>query len=290
MTDTPNVPPTPNGESAEAEERSTRRWPMIAGIVVIVAALIAALFLFTDDDDETSDPVATSATTDIDQTTTPTDTTAPTTEPPATTETTATTEVVETTAPTTDAPPVPDDAVRTALWPWVDTDVRYVDPVEAATGFATDFLLFDEPIVGDFMAGDSRSGEVEVQSFVDGPITVVFVRQLTDDDSWWILGAASENIVIDEPEALAEVVSPLTVSGTALAFEGTVDVQLRADGNGEPIFEGFVTASGGPEPAPFTESFEFISPNETGGALVMLSLSSEDGSVIEASALRIFYR
>ena len=89
---------------------------------------------------------------------------------------------------------------------------------------------------------------------------------------------------------MAEVTSPLTVSGTALAFEGTVDVQLRADGNGEPIFEGFVTGSGGPEPGPYEETFEYTSPGETGGALVMFSLSSEDGSVIEASALRIFYR
>jgi hypothetical protein len=284
MTDTPDDPDPTNGGSAE-DGIATPRWPMIAGIVVIVAALIAALFVFTaDDDDETSDPVPTSATTDVDPTTSSTEPST-TTEPPTTT-----TEVIETTAPTTtEGAPVPDDAARTAMWPWVETDTRYGDPVEAATGFASDFLGFDEPVVGDFMAGDSRSGEVEVRSFADGPVTVVFVRQLTDDDSWWILGAASENIVIDEPDALAEVESPLTVSGAALAFEGTVDVQLRADGNGEPIFEGFVTASGGAEPGPFTESFEFVGPNETGGALVMLSLSPEDGSVIEASALRIFY-
>jgi hypothetical protein len=288
MTDTPNVPATPQG--APAEESATPRWPLIAGIVVVVAVLLAALFLFTGDDDETSDPVPTSATTDVDQTTLPGDTTVPTTEPPATTATPTTPDVVETTEPaTTPAPPAPGDAVRSALWPWDVTDTRYDDPVEAAAGFATDFLGFDEPIVGEFMAGDSRSGEVEIQAFTDGPVTVVFVRQLTDDDSWWILGAASENIVIDEPDALAEVASPLVVSGSALAFEGTVDVQLRADGNGEPIFEGFVTASGGPEPGPFSETFEFTTPDETGGALVMLSLSSEDGSVIEASALRIFY-
>jgi hypothetical protein len=288
MTDTPNVPTTPDDGSVE--DRATPRWPMIAGIVVIVAALIAALFLFIGNDDETSDPVP-GATTDVERTTAPADTTAQTTEPPATTETSATTEVVDTTVPaTTKVPPGSDDAVSTALWPWVETDTRYTDPVEAATGFATDFLGFDEPIVGEFMAGDSRSGEVTVQSFADGPTTIVFVRQLTFDASWWILGAASENIVIDEPDALAEVVSPLTVAGTALAFEGTVEVQLRADRNGEPIFEGFVTASGGPGPGPFTETFEFSAPEETGGALVMLSLSAEDGSVIEASALRIFYR
>jgi hypothetical protein len=157
-------------------------------------------------------------------------------------------------------------------------------------GFATDYLGFVDPIAGEFMAGDNRSGEVEIRSVETGPATVVFVRQLTADDSWWILGAVSENITIDEPEALAQVTSPLTVAGTALAFEGTVDVQLRADGNGEPIFEGFVTGSGGPEPGPYSETFEFTSPGETGGALVMLSLSSEDGSTLEAVAMRIFYR
>ena len=170
-----------------------------------------------------------------------------------------------------------------------DTDPRYVEPVEAAIGFAADYLGFVDPIAGDFMAGDNRSGEVEIRTFDGGPPTVVFVRQLTADDSWWILGAASGNVTIDEPAALAEVTSPLTVSGTALAFEGTVDVQLRADGNGEPIFEGFVTGSGGPDPGPYAETFEFTSPGQTGGALVMLSLSSEDGSPLEASALRIFY-
>ena len=249
--------------------------------------------LITSDDDETTDSVAT---TEAPATTVASDTTdvAATTESPATTQAPETTEPAATTeAPTTEpsttVAPVPDQ-VRTAIWPWFDTDLRYADPVEAAVGFATDYLGFVDPIAGEFMAGDSRSGEVEIRSFDTGPATVVFVRQLTDDDSWWILGAASENITIDEPEALAEVTSPLTVSGTALAFEGTVDVQLRADGNGEPIFEGFVTGSGGPEPGPYSETFEFTSPGETGGALVMLSLSSEDGSTLEASAMRIFYR
>ena len=139
------------------------------------------------------------------------------------------------------------------------------------------------------MAGDARSGEIQVQASDPGPSTTVLLRQLTDDDSWWVIGAVSENITIDEPETGAEVSSPLTVSGTASAFEGTVDVQLRVDGTDEPILEGFVTGSGGPEPGPYSEIFEFTSPGETGGALVMLSLSPRDGSVVEASALRIFY-
>lgn len=297
MTDTPDTPNTPSpadaAESTEPGGTSTTRWPLIAGAVALIVALVVALLLITsDDDDESSDSAAT---TEAPATTVVSDTTdAPaTTESPATTAAPETTEPATTVAPTTEpattVAPAP-DAVRTAIWPWFETDVRYTDPVEAAVGFATDYLGYVNPIASEFMAGDSRSGEVEIRSFDTGPATVVFVRQLTDDDSWWVLGAASENITIDEPEALAEVASPLTVSGTALAFEGTVDVQLRADGGGEPIFEGFVTGSGGPEPGPYTDTFEFTSPGETGGALVMLSLSAEDGSTLEASAMRIFYR
>ncbi len=267
---------------------------------MLIAALVVALFVITsDDDDETADSVST---TEAPVTTAVTDTTdAPaTTQTPETTDaattteattpptTSPTTEPPSTDAPTTVAPPVPDE-VSTAIWPWFPTDLRYAEPVDAAVGFATDYLGFLDPIASEFMAGDNRSGEVEIRSFENGPATVVFVRQLTADDSWWVLGSVGENIRIDEPAALSEVTSPLTVSGTALAFEGTVDVQLRADGNGEPIFEGFVTGSGGPDAGPFTETFEFTSPGQTGGALVMLSLSPEDGSTVEASAMRIFY-
>lgn len=285
---------TPGATGATGtDDGARRRWPLIAGAVAIIVALVVGLLLITADDDETTDSGATTeapATTVVSDTTEVSATTESpaTTQSPETTEPAATTEV-PTTEPSTTVAPVPDQ-VRTAVWPWFDTDLRYADPIEAAMGFATDYLGFVDPVAGEFMAGDSRSGEVEIRSFGGGPATVVFVRQLTDDDSWWILGAASENITIDEPEAMAEVTSPLTVSGTALAFEGTVDVQLRADGNGEPIFEGFVTGSGGPEPGPYRETFEFTSPGEIGGALVMLSLSSEDGSTLEASAMRIFYR
>ena len=289
MTETPDASgPTTTGGGAST------KWWLIAGAVVLIAALVVGLVLITaDDDDESTDSVATTeptATTVVSDTTDVAATTEPpeTTQAPETTEPVATTEA-PTTEPSTTVAPVPDQ-VRTAIWPWFETDLRYADPVEAAVGFASDYLGFVDPIASEFMAGDSRSGEVEIRSAGTQLTTVVFVRQLTEDDSWWILGAASENITIDEPEALDEVTSPLTVSGTALAFEGTVDVQLRADGNGEPIFEGFVTGSGGPEPGPYSETFEFTSPGETGGALVMLSLSSEDGSTLEASAMRIFYR
>ncbi|HYN31954.1 MAG TPA: Gmad2 immunoglobulin-like domain-containing protein [Ilumatobacteraceae bacterium] len=276
-----SVPDDPNG---------SLRWRLVVGALVILAALIAALVLVTGGDRDDSDSAASTdvATTQGSAITTPDPTVAPDTEP-------STTDVPTTEAPTTDAPTTeapstdPADATRDAVWPWVDTSTRFADPVEAATSFAIDYLGFTDPVVGGFQAGDSRSGEVEITAGGTALTTVVFVRQLTDDDSWWVLGAASENITIDEPTQGTVVSSPLAISGKASAFEGTVDVELRADGNGEPIYVGFVTGSGSPEPGPYEATIEFTSPGPAGGALVLISRSSEDGSVLEASALRIFF-
>jgi hypothetical protein len=264
-------------------------WRVVAVIVVVLIAGVAAFVLLRDDDDST---VITDASTSVVETTsapeTAPDTTEPATTSTPTTDTSPTTAAPTTSPPDTSQPPLP-DPTRDAIWPWVDTETRYVDPVEAATGFAVDVLGFTDPIVGEFLAGDARSGEVEVRASEPGPITTIVVRQLTDDDSWWILAAVSENITVDEPRAGTEVTSPLVVAGTAAAFEGTVDVELRVDGTDEPILSGFVTGSGGPEPGPFSETFEFSDPGSTGGALILWSRSPRDGSVVVASALRIFY-
>jgi hypothetical protein len=264
-----------------AKTEGSPRWPLVVGAVVILGALIMALVLVTGGDDDSETTTEASATT---VTTTPN--TTPTTDPSAT-------EPAPTEAPTTEVPNTdpldPADATRDAIWPWVETPTRFSDPVEAATSFAIDYLAFADPVIGEFQAGDSRSGEVEVAAGPVGPTTVVFVRQLTDDDSWWVLGAASDGLTIGQPAQGEVVSSPLTISGTATAFEGTVDVELRADGNGEPAYVGFVTGSGSAEPGPYDATIEFTSPGSGGGALVLISRSPADDSVVEASALRIFF-
>jgi hypothetical protein len=277
------------------DEAGSRRWPLIAGVLVAIGALVVALVLFTGGDDDTES----AATTDVATSSPVTEPAAATTDAPIDTSTPDTiipdttipgTTTPPTTAPTSTDETIPDDvAARTAIWPWVDTPTRFADPIEAVTSFATDYLGFTDLVVGEYQAGDSRSGEVEIRTGAAQLSTTVFVRQLTADDSWWVLGAAAESIAIDEPEQGAVVESPLAISGTAAAFEGTVDVELRADGNGEPIHVGFVTGGGAPSRAPFSDTIEFTSPGAGGGALVLFSRSSEDGRVLEASALRIFY-
>src|SRR5690606_34132299 len=116
---------------------------------------------------------------------------------------------------------------------------RFDDPVAAARSFAVDFVGFPEPVVGAFLAGDSRSGEVPVQATEQGPVTTVLVRQLADDGSWWVIGSATPNIEVDAPSWLTAIDSPLHLAGRARAFEGTVNVEIRADGQKGPLVQDF---------------------------------------------------
>lgn len=279
------------------DRTSSTRAGVIVGIVVIVAALVGALVLFTSNDDDDAVPAdSTTAQPTTAQPTTVAETASPTTTAttvadtePVTAPTVPSTSDTPTTEPPTTERPI-EGSTRDAIWPWAETATRFTDPVEAATSFAVDYLGFADPVVGEFRAGDARSGEIVLQAGPVGPTTVVFVRQLTDDDSWWVLGAAAENITIEEPNQGATVTSPLNISGAASAFEGTVDVELRVDGSGEAIYEGFVTGSGSPEPGPYTDTVEFDSPGAIGGALVLISRTPQNGSpVLEASARRIFF-
>jgi hypothetical protein len=105
-----------------------------------------------------------------------------------------------TTLPTT-ATTVPTTPVdrSTVVWPFAGSSVRHTDPVEAARAFATTYLRFDAPVVGAFQRGDTRSGEVDVRPTRTGPVTTVIVRQMTADDTWFVLGAATANIEFHEP-------------------------------------------------------------------------------------------
>jgi hypothetical protein len=167
-------------------------------------------------------------------------------------------------------------------------ETTYTEPEIAAREFAL-AIGYSDPVTGEFQAGDSRSGEVELRAADGTPPSIVFVRQLDDRGGWYVIGAATESIEVDTPETLEVVTSPLEVAGSARAFEGTVAVLLTADDQDDPLVESFVTGSGGLELGPFEGSFEFESPDADGGALLFLSRSSEDGSVIEVSALRVFF-
>lgn len=199
-----------------------------------------------------------------------------------TSSTTSTTTTTSTS--TTEAP-----ASAPVVWPPADGSVTYQDPVEAATGFAVDLVGFTDPVVGEFQQGDNRSGEVEVRAAANGPATTVLVRQVGDDDSWSVLGAVTDQIRPTGPESGATVSSPVALSGTSTAFEGTVQVAVHARRSGEPLGTGFVTGGSMGEFGPFEGSLEFASPDTADGSIVYTGLSMEDGRVWEAAVVPVVF-
>ena len=81
-----------------------------------------------------------------------------------------------------------------AVWPFAATAARFTDPLTAAFSFAHDYLGMTQPLLGAFQRGDSRSGEFSLRANATGPVTTVMVRQLTADNTWWVIGAACADI------------------------------------------------------------------------------------------------
>ena len=253
-TDRPtNLPPGGHGGKHRLDPPRRRRWWYAALVAVVALVALATYAVVGGGDDEPDAPT-----------------------PPTT--------VAPTTSPTTT--PAPEVDHTTAIWPAAGDEARFTDPVAAARSFATAFLGFEAPVVGDFLAGDTRSGEVEVRPIADGPVTTVLVRQLTGADTWYVLGSATAAIEITSPDALTTIRSPVTVRGSAHAFEGTVQVEIRQDGTAGPIGAGFVTG-GGDQMRPFEGTVGFDPPTARFGALVLLTRSAENGQVWEAAAIRV---
>ncbi|MGB3411061.1 MAG: Gmad2 immunoglobulin-like domain-containing protein [Microthrixaceae bacterium] len=191
------------------------------------------------------------------------------------------------TAPSTD--PVESQSTvqpEQAVWPFVADGTRFSDPTKLASSFATEYLGFVDPIAGEFQQGDSRSGEVAITTRADGPVTTVLVRQL-DGDDWWVIGATTPNLVIEAPAALASVTSPVTVSGQSTAFEGTINLEVREDGRLDPLAEGFTNGGANGQMGPFSTALNLNEGGSSAGAIIVKTLSAKDGSIDEASVVRV---
>ena len=262
-----SAPPSAAGPGPDGHRRPTTLIVALLVAVVVIVVLVALLVWQRDGRDDT---VTQPATTEVPTTVAPT--TAPTTAPSTTTSIPA---------------PVPGDTAS-AVFPDPSTSLRFDDPVAAARAFAVDFAGFTDPVLGEFMPGDPRSGEVEVRPRADGPATTVIVRRLGADDSWWVLGSATADITLATPAAGDPITSPVVLTGSALAFEGHVDVEVRQDGVRAPVGTGFVTG-GGDVVRPFSGEVGFTAPTSGHGALVLFTTGAEDGRVWQVVVIRVAF-
>jgi hypothetical protein len=186
---------------------------------------------------------------------------APTTSPTTSPTTAATTTVVSTTVAPTVAPPTvaPTTVAPTTVAPtttiagvaqpaiWPAADTVFTTPDAAASDFVQT-VLGVSPLLGEFQAGDSRSGEIAVFSPGDGtPVerSILFLRMLGPSDGWFVIGAANPAVTISTPQTVDEVTAgPVTVGGVARGFESTVLVRAFVAGRVTPLLDEVITAGG----------------------------------------------
>ena len=198
---------------------------------------------------------------------------------PSTTSTIATTSTSKPSARPTDS----------AVWPFVAGTTRYTDPVKAAQDFAVTYLGFVKPVVGPFVQGDSRSGEVDIRANkLATATTTVLVRKLAPDETWWVLGAATTHVRVQSPSWNAPITSPVAVSGQSTAFEATVNVEIRQDGSLNPIGTDFFMGGSNGTMGPFSKAVSFTKPTAKRGAIIFKIPSTDGGGgTLEAGVIRV---
>lgn len=195
--------------------------------------------------------------------------TGPATEPGSTGSSGSTT-TSDTTSPTpsTATPSSPVTLEQPAVWPAADAVAT--SPEAAATAFVENAVGVPARL-GAFMAGDSRSGEIEVQFAGEPGATPVvrgtlMLRMLGPDDGWFVIAGVSDGVTISSPAAAATVpAGPLPVTGSARGFEGAVIVDVLRPGESTPLARQVVQGGSMGDLAPFAATLDLsaATPGET---------------------------
>jgi hypothetical protein len=195
-----------------------------------------------------------------------------------------------TTSPT-DAPTtvVPGEAAPKYIWP-VDPAAAYRTPEAMAAGYVHEFLGLADATVGAYRAGDTSSGEIDVKTSFGTVISTLLARQEVDG-SWHALEAMNPHLVIGNPYKGVTIKSPQKITGSSVAFEGTVHVSLYGyeDWGAAPCgichpFLGTTTLTGyGTELGPYETSISWPPTTAKWGLLMLWTDSARDGSLAEAS-------
>lgn len=140
-----------------------------------------------------------------------------------------------------------DSTIDSPLAVWSSTEPQAGSPQGAATA-AVEALIGVTPFLGDFMAGDSRSGEMIVYSpgeTIPVERSLLLLRQLGPDDQWSVIGAINAAMTIDEPEASSVVpAGMLTVSGRGRGFEGLIVISAHHIGDSIELIDQQIAMGG----------------------------------------------
>jgi hypothetical protein len=151
--------------------------------------------------------------------------------------------------------------------------VVFTTPEAAAADFVTQVLAVP-PNLGEFVQGDSRSGEIDVLSPPEGggtpvPRAVLFLRQLGPRSSWFVIAAGSPDTSIDTPAPLAQVPAGIiTVEGMGHGFEASIMVSAYLAGDPAVFTQQHTMAGSMEEAGPFSVQLDLSAVPP--GTVVML--------------------
>lgn len=170
----------------------------------------------------------------------------------------------------------------------------FFDAEATAIEFARVYLAMPEPVSVAPVAVEAggSTGTVAIRARARSPmITRVQVRRFGSDGPYAVVGTEADNIRVDQPAVAQSVGRTVALAGRSRAFEGTVDVEVRQDGQvrGEHLGRAFVTGGGGEALGPFTGSVPIDPPTEPAGAVVFATASAEDGAIQEATVVRVAF-
>lgn len=164
--------------------------------------------------------------------------------------------------------------------------------IAAARQFLTSVAGMNNPAEGPFRWIGIGRAEVTFYALspegkpVPGLATGVSLQR--GGTQWSVLGTSTSTIGVDSPTRTQTISSPVSVSGRAHAFEGTVTVRVLADRTGRTteIGHGFVTG-GGDQLRPFSGQIAFTPPDGGSGWVIFTEESAATGEVIHATSVRV---
>lgn len=156
-----------------------------------------------------------------------------------------------------------------AMWPMADEVLE--TPDEAARSFVGNVFKVP-PVLGEFRAGDSRSGEIDVL-IGEQPAVVrstLLLRQLGPDDGWFVIGSINPHMTIASPISGSVVpAGKVIVSGTARGFEAQVSVTAYVAGDARQVISQRYALAGSAEASePYAVELDFSSAES--GSIVMI--------------------
>ncbi len=148
---------------------------------------------------------------------------------------------------------------------WSSSGAESDTPLHAADA-AVRALIGVTPVLGEYRAGDSRSGEMVVFSPGEtAPVerSLLLLRQLGPDDRWSVIGAINDAMPIEVPTS-GDVVPPgrVAVSGRARGFEALVVVSAHRIGDEIEMVDQVITSGGSlDESKPFRVELDLSGTN-----------------------------